>query len=262
MASRRLSPRDRLRIALESLLLTKAVHLDAALESDIPRSWEIRGDLILLPNEAFRCRQWETIMSDLWEAICSCFGVCRVARQGAVKSDDFRSPQVEILKGDSGWVKHKENGITYWYDVTKCMFSSGNITEKLWIGNLDCRDEVVVDMFAGIGYFTLPYLVHAKAKHVHACEWNPDAVTALKLSLAANQVANQCTVHEGDNKEVEWSFWNLQCRQVCLVILLKVFVGLSKNWFQARVNLLCSNCMSGTDTEAMQNLAFHPLWKV
>jgi tRNA wybutosine-synthesizing protein 2 len=119
-----------------------------------------------------------------------------------VKSDGFRSPQVEILKGDNGWVEHKENGIVYCYDVTKCMFSSGNITEKLWIGKMDCRDEVVVDMFAGIGYFTLPYLVHAKAKHVHACEWNPDAVTALKLSLAANQVVNQCTVHEGDNKEV------------------------------------------------------------
>lgn len=39
------------------------------------------------------------------------------------------------------------------------MFSSGNRSEKLRMGKLDCRDEVVVDLFAGIGYFVLPFLV-------------------------------------------------------------------------------------------------------
>ena len=27
-------------------------------------------------------------------------------------------------------------------------------------------------MYAGIGYFALPYLVHARAAHLHACEWD------------------------------------------------------------------------------------------
>jgi len=46
----------------------------------------------------------------------------------------------------------------------------------------------VVDLFAGIGYFTLPYLVHAGALHVHACEWNPAAVEALKKNLKVLRV--------------------------------------------------------------------------
>ncbi|CAB4058856.1 TRM12 [Lepeophtheirus salmonis] len=54
--------------------------------------------------------------------------------------------------------------------------SAGNITEKLRISHFDCSNEVVVDLFAGIGYFSLPYLVKAKAKFLHACEWNPGAV--------------------------------------------------------------------------------------
>ena len=82
------------------------------------------------------------------------------------------------------------------------MFSRGNITEKLWIGSLDCSGETVVDLFAGIGYFTLPYLVHAGARVVHACEWNPDAVEALKRGLAENGVAERCTIHFGDCNEV------------------------------------------------------------
>ena len=57
-------------------------------------------------------------------------------------------------------------------------------------------------LFAGIGYFTLPYLVHAGAGHVHACEWNPDAVEALTRNLQLNGVADRCTVHAGDNRNV------------------------------------------------------------
>lgn len=55
---------------------------------------------------------------------------------------------------------------------------------------------------SGIGYFTLPYLAHAGASHVHACEWNPDAVEALKKNLVANGVSDRCTVHQGDNRQV------------------------------------------------------------
>ena len=46
-------------------------------------------------------------------------------------------------------------------DVTRCMFSSGNGTEKARMGRLACCKETVVDLFAGIGYYTLPLLVHA-----------------------------------------------------------------------------------------------------
>lgn len=37
----------------------------------------------------------------------------------------------------------------YEFDVTKSMFSAGNITEKLRIASFDCRGETVVDLYAG-----------------------------------------------------------------------------------------------------------------
>ena len=43
--------------------------------------------------------------------------------------------------------------------------------------------------FAGIGYFTLPFLVHAGAEFLHACEWNPEAVKALARNLSRNGVS-------------------------------------------------------------------------
>ena len=93
------------------------------------------------------------------------------------------------------------NVIRYTYDITKCMFSWGNITEKLRIAEFDCSNETVVDLFAGIGYFTLVYLVHAKAKHLIACEWNPASCEALGNNLKLNKCEDRCQILEGDNRD-------------------------------------------------------------
>lgn len=61
--------------------------------------------------------------------------------------------------GEDGWVDHCEYGILYSFDATKCMFSWGNLSEKLRMGRLNCTNEIVVDLFAGLGYFVLPFLV-------------------------------------------------------------------------------------------------------
>jgi tRNA G37 N-methylase Trm5 len=57
-------------------------------------------------------------------------------------------------------------------------------------------------MNLGIGYFTLVYLVHSRAKQVIACEWNPASVQALKNNLKINYCEERCIVFEGDNREV------------------------------------------------------------
>ena len=57
----------------------------------------------------------------------------------------------------------------YSFDATKCMFSWGNLSEKLRMGSLDCRDEIIVDLFAGIGYFTLPFLVRFVLTNIQYC---------------------------------------------------------------------------------------------
>lgn len=77
-----------------------------------------------------------------------------------------RDSQVELLYGTNGWVQHKENGVIYSLDVTRCMFSSGNVTERGRMGGLDCSGETIVDLYTGIGYYTLPLLCKAKAEMV------------------------------------------------------------------------------------------------
>ncbi|XP_068007931.1 tRNA wybutosine-synthesizing protein 2 homolog isoform X2 [Melanerpes formicivorus] len=195
----RQTPAQKLREELQQLL---GESWSEELERDVPHAWQRHGDLVLLSEDSFRAAQWENMGPVLWETVASALGAQRLARQGRVLPDGMRSPSVTLLLGQDGWVEHVDNGIRYTFDVTKCMFSAGNIREKLRVASLPCSGEVLVDLYAGIGYFTLPFLVHAEAAFAHACEWNGHAVEALRRNLALNGVQDRCHVHHGDSRQV------------------------------------------------------------
>ncbi|XP_040178672.1 tRNA wybutosine-synthesizing protein 2 homolog [Rana temporaria] len=196
------SPAQKLRMDLCELLEHHGILWRRNLEHDLPHSWQRHGDLVVLSGDCFCDPLWKQLGMELWVQVASSLGVKRVAKQGQIQDDGWRTPNVTLLLGDDGWVEHVDNGIRYSFDVTKCMFSAGNIAEKQRLSALCCSKETVVDLYAGIGYFTLPFLVHAAAAFVHACEWNPHAVEALRKNLEINQVSHRCQVHEGDNREL------------------------------------------------------------
>ncbi|CAN9515143.1 unnamed protein product [Ophioblennius macclurei] len=196
---------NKLERVLQELLERRGEVWAEELRREIPRSFQRHGDLVLLGENCFSSPLWKNMGDQLWTAVAKGLGAKRLAKMSRISRDEFRSPVVTMLLGDNSWVEHVDNGIRYEFDVTKCMFSAGNITEKLRVAEFDCRGETVVDLYAGIGYFTLPYLVHAKASQVLACEWNPHAVEALQKNLSLNGVSDRCTIHQGDNRQIRLS---------------------------------------------------------
>ena len=167
------------------------------LPGDLPRRWERFSDVAIMPRGSFEGDGWPS-GEPLWEAVAGALGAKRLARMGEV-SGDFRESGVEMLLGDDDWVVRRESGVDYGYPMTRCMFSAGNVNERRRMGEVASEGEVVVDLYAGIGYYTLPALVHGGST-AHACEWNPEAVKALRWGLEANGVGDRCTIHEGDNR--------------------------------------------------------------
>ncbi|AEE82410.1 Met-10+ like family protein / kelch repeat-containing protein [Arabidopsis thaliana] len=192
------SPLQRMREDITSILKQKG--LPEELLDELPQKWERLGDIVVVPATSFKDPTWSSINDEVWCAVSKSLSANRLARQGRVEPNGTRDSTLEILVGDNGWVNHRENGILYSFDATKCMFSWGNLSEKLRMGNMACENEVVVDLFAGIGYFVLPFLVRAKAKLVYACEWNPHAIEALRRNVEANSVSERCIILEGDNR--------------------------------------------------------------
>ncbi|KAK9803236.1 hypothetical protein WJX73_008212 [Symbiochloris irregularis] len=190
--------------AMEQLLAAKGVSTDQLprLLQELPPKWEKLGDLALVPADCMTSPEWHELGQQCWEVVAVALGVTRLARQARIAATGTRDSQAQLLLGPDAWVRHRENGVTFLLDACACMFSSGNVTERARMGQLQCGGEVVVDLFAGIGYYTLPILVHAGASFVHACEWNPAAQAALQKGLTANGVNGRCRVLAGDCREL------------------------------------------------------------
>ena len=191
-------PHGRLREFVGQLIQQKGA--DSSLLDNLPKRWEKFADVALLPRTAFTEEGWNDLRGpELWSAIASALKVNRIGKIGEIIGEK-RESTVELLRGEDDWVIRRENGIDYGYNFTQCMFSAGNVNERRRMGEVGGVEETVVDLFSGIGYYTLPMLVNSQVNHVHCCEWNPNAIRALKWSLDRNNVANRCTIHEGDNR--------------------------------------------------------------
>ena len=112
-----------------------------------------------------------------------------------------REPVYNILYGNETETIHKENGCLFRLDLSKVMWSKGNNNERLRIAKLVEDNEVVLDMFAGIGYFSIPIGVHSNAKHIYSIEINPNSYFYLCENIKLNKLDNitpilgDCMVH-------------------------------------------------------------------
>lgn len=149
----------------------------------LPRGWFILGDIIIVKIQP----QLERFKDRIGNALLSIYPRCRSVLRDFGIEGPLREPVREIIAGESSETVHRENGVLFKLDALKVMFSQGNLRERMRMSLLG-RDEIVVDMFAGIGYFALPMAVHAKPEKVLAIELNPVAYRYLKENVRLNRV--------------------------------------------------------------------------
>ncbi|KJP86186.1 hypothetical protein AK88_04157 [Plasmodium fragile] len=109
-----------------------------------------------------------------------------------------RKNRIHLVLGRNAKTIHVENNVVYKLDLQKCMFCSGNGTEKermqnlyLHRANMVVSQENVADLFCGVGYFTLPLLKfvgEGKIKEYFACDINGDSLRLLKSAVGLNKI--------------------------------------------------------------------------
>jgi tRNA G37 N-methylase Trm5 len=196
------SPHDEFAAFVRSLCSTTKVSF-SELEPFLPKKWERLGQLLLFPKDAFQGQKWVEFIEEqdgrFWPKVAEIFGVESVARQQPIANTLTRDAQIEMLLGES-WVEFKQHNVKFGFDAGKVMFSSGNITERKRMAELDVKDEVILDAFAGIGYYTLPIAKHGQPKKIHAFEMNPHSIEGLSWGIHANDLDSTIEIHEGDNR--------------------------------------------------------------
>jgi len=164
----------------------------------LPRGWQILGEIIILTlDEKLTKRK-----TQIGEALLSNYPRCKTVLLDRGISGQMRQPDRQIIAGaGTPETVHKENDCLFKLDAMKIMFSQGNLAEKKRMSNLG-KDETVVDMFAGIGYFSIPMAVHAKPKKIISIEINPVSFGYLKENIALNRVGDIIEPIAGDCAKV------------------------------------------------------------
>jgi len=164
----------------------------------LPDKWELFGDVAVIKLDP-RLKPYGRQAA---EAYASVLRLKAVLEDVLGISGRFRVPTTKVLLGTDTVATHLENGVKYRFDAAQIMFSSGNVEERSRMADLDCDGEVIVDMFAGIGYFSLPLAVYQKPRKIIACEANPIAHKYLVENVKLNDVEKVVEPVLGDNRDL------------------------------------------------------------
>jgi len=162
-------------------------------------SYDIIGDIAIIrvsnPQKQ-QCQKFaETIMQ-------THKNIKSVWRQQSPVSGDHRLRTLEWIRGEKRIeTVHKEFGCIFKTNIASCYFSPRLLCERRRIARLVQPNEVVVNMFAGVGCFSIIIAKHSQVKQVYSVDINPDAIIYMQENIRLNKVEKQVNAIQGDAKE-------------------------------------------------------------
>ena len=181
---------------IQALEKTLPPHLLASL----PQALDIIGDIAIIevPPEL---KTYENLIG---EAILKTHRNIRtvLAKAGAI-SGTYRLREFTFIAGEhKTQTVHREFGCQYHVDVAKAYFSPRLSHEHQRVASLVQTGETVVDLFAGVGPFSILIAKKNPKVKVYAVDINPEAVELLKVNVRVNRVENRVFPILGDAKQI------------------------------------------------------------
>ncbi|MGD0406667.1 MAG: class I SAM-dependent methyltransferase family protein [Candidatus Bathyarchaeia archaeon] len=181
---------------IQALEKTLPPHLLASL----PQALDIIGDIAIIevPPEL---KTYENLIG---EAILKTHRNIRtvLAKAGAI-SGTYRLREFTFIAGEhKTQTVHREFGCQYHVDVAKAYFSPRLSHEHQRVASLVQTGETVVDLFAGVGPFSILIAKKNLKVKVYAVDINPEAVELLKVNVRVNRVENRVFPLLGDAKQI------------------------------------------------------------
>jgi len=168
--------------------------------TSFPRSIDFVGDIAIIeiPPEL------ETHKKLVGKAILKVHKHVRtvLAKSSAV-GGVHRLREYDVIAGSSDTETiHKEHGCKYHLDVRKVYFSPRLSFEHNRVASQVEENETVIDMFAGVGPFSVLIAKTHRAVKVYAVDINPDAVRYLRKNILVNGVLSKVVPVLGDIRKV------------------------------------------------------------
>lgn len=191
------------------------------------RSFDVVGDVAVIrvpePLESERFLIAQTIQR--------CLPYVRtVLRQVGAVGGEFRTRRLEWLSGENRTTTiHKEYGCLFEMDLAKVYFSPRLLYERFRIAAL-CRNssvhENVLNMFSGVGCFSIMIARGTRGGHVYSVDLNPDAISYQLRNIRLNKTKGRVTAVYGDAQALVESLFEGKMHRVLMPLPEKAYACL------------------------------------
>ena len=125
-----------------------------------------------------------------------------VFHQSSPVEGNFRTRNLELIEGDEKTeTEYRENGCRFIVDVEKAFFSPRLSTERERISNLVNDHDVIINMFGGVGMFSL-LAAKKKSCTVYNIDINPVASKLCEENIKLNKLKGKVISLNGDATKI------------------------------------------------------------
>jgi tRNA (guanine37-N1)-methyltransferase len=168
--------------------------------TELPRSFDIVGDIAVLEFASEVIAFEQQIAGAILEVHPNVKAV--FAKTGPITGTERIRPLRHVAGEDRTETVHREFGCSFKVDLAHVFFSPRLSTEHQRVARQVAEGERVVDMFAGVGPFSILIAKTVKDVKVDAIDSNPIAAKLIEENAGTNRVESKIHVHAGDAKDV------------------------------------------------------------
>jgi tRNA (guanine37-N1)-methyltransferase len=188
--------------ALPAETLTQVLQdkLPSDLLVKVPQAFDIIGDIVVIDIQP-QLKPYQNLIGDA--ILQTQKNVKTVLAKAGDISGVFRVRDYTHIAGEQKTQTiHKEFGCQYYVDIAKAYFSPRLSHEHQRVASLVADGESVVDLFAGVGPFSVLIGKRNLGAKVYAVDLNPDAIELLKVNVRVNKVENRVFPILADAREI------------------------------------------------------------
>lgn len=165
----------------------------------VRHSFDIIGSIAIIEVPEELAPYQEKIAESLAKAHKNIKGVFK--KTGAVKGRERTRELVHLWGSASTVTLHSEHGCRYRLDIARVYFSPRLAYERQRILEQVKNGEVIVDLFTGVGPFSILLAKYRDVK-IYSIDANPAAYEYLKENILLNRVGDKVIPILGDSREV------------------------------------------------------------
>jgi tRNA (guanine37-N1)-methyltransferase len=187
-------------------------------------SFDVIGDIAIIKCFPILVKQKKLSVNDFKKILEKNKHIKTVLCQKGGIEGEYRLGKLEWVFGEQKTdTVHKEHGCKYYVDLNHVYFSPRLSYERMRIAQEVKYGEKILNMFGGVGSFSILISRYASISKIYSIDINPKAIQYAIKNIRLNKIKNKIVVIMGDARYVTTTYLSNKIDRVLMPLPLKSF---------------------------------------